>query len=138
MTPSVCACPDLTSGGAARFALIPTLLLRRHHVMHRPSRLVGPALHPESLIVEVVGDIDASNTGALCDHVDEFVAPGHRTVLDCSGVEFFALAGMRLLVDVDDRCRQLGLPWALITSEAVERVLTVAGAARRFPVVDQG
>lgn len=137
MTPSVCARPDLSSDGAARFAFVPTsLLLRRHRVTDRPQRGVRSALQPESLIVEIVGEVDASNIAALCDHVDEFVAAGHRTVLDCSGVEFFALAGLQLLIDVDDRCRQLGVPWTLITSGAVDRVLTVAGAARRFPHAD--
>jgi hypothetical protein len=50
---------------------------------------------------------------------------GNALLLDLGDVAFSAAQSISVLVAVDDACHSAGLPWALITSHAVDRVLRI-------------
>ncbi|WP_428342960.1 STAS domain-containing protein [Mycobacterium sp.] len=82
------------------------------------------------------GEIDASDI----DHVTAFAVRsalmGDALLLDTRDVEFFAVQGISLLNAVEKACRGLDLPWILVASSAVERVLRVSGQADALPMAN--
>jgi hypothetical protein len=55
-------------------------------------------------------------------------------LLDLSGVAFFAAQSISVLISVDDACRSAELPWALVPSHAVDRVLRISQDDDILPV----
>jgi hypothetical protein len=55
-------------------------------------------------------------------------------VLDLSGVNSFALAGISLLYILDDECRAAGMEWTLVASPAVMEVLPDDHDETLFPI----
>ena len=51
---------------------------------------------------------------------------GNALLLDLSGVKFFAAHAISLLVAVRAACDDAELPWAVVTSHAVDRVLRLS------------
>jgi anti-anti-sigma factor len=82
-------------------------------------------LHHLATLLTISGDIDARNIDRVSDYATRLVPVGNALLLDLSGVEFFAAQSISMLVAVDDTCRSAELPWALITSHAVDRVLRI-------------
>jgi anti-anti-sigma factor len=74
-------------------------------------------------VLTISGDIDARNIDRISTYATGLVAVGNALLLDLSSVGFFAAQGISVLIAVDDACRRVELPWALVTSHAVERVL---------------
>ena len=68
-------------------------------------------------------DIDARNTDRVSAYAARLVPVGNAFLLDLSGVGFFAAQSISVLVAVGDACGNAALPWALVTSHAVDRVL---------------
>jgi anti-anti-sigma factor len=73
----------------------------------------------------ISGDIDARNVDRVSVYATRLVPVGNALLLDLSGVDFFAAQSISMLVAVDETCRGAELPWALITSHAVDRVLRI-------------
>jgi hypothetical protein len=59
---------------------------------------------------------------------------GNVLLLDLRGVAFFAAHSISVLITVDDACHSAELPWALVTSRAVDRVLGISEDDDIFPV----
>jgi anti-anti-sigma factor len=74
-------------------------------------------------VLTIAGDIDARNIDRVSAYATGLVAVGNPLLLDLSSVVFLAAQGISVLIDVDDACRRVELPWALVTSHAVDRVL---------------
>jgi anti-anti-sigma factor len=77
-------------------------------------------------VLTITGDIDARNIDRVSVYATRLVAAGSALLLDLSGVGFFAAQGISVLIAVDDACRRVELPWALVTSHAVDRMLRLS------------
>ncbi len=87
-------------------------------------------------IITVRGELDASNAIAFADHVDACAASGSRLVLDLSPLEFFGTAGFSALHTINVRCANASARWALVSGDAVARLLRVCDPDHTLPVVD--
>lgn len=87
-------------------------------------------------VVTISGEIDVSNVEDVTAYAFRSVLVGNALLLDMSGVEFFGVRGISLFVALEHACRGTGLPWALITSPAVERVLRLSGQKDAMPVAN--
>jgi anti-anti-sigma factor len=74
-------------------------------------------------VVTIRGEIDAVNVGAVGEYIRRFVLASNPVVLDMSGVNPCAAAGISLLSAFDDECRAAGVEWTLVASPAVFEVL---------------
>lgn len=85
-------------------------------------------------MVTLSGEIDSSDIAAVTAYIVHSILMGNAVLLDMSGVKFFAVQGLSLLSAVERTCRYVGLPWILVASCAVERVLRVSGRAASLPM----
>jgi anti-anti-sigma factor len=85
-------------------------------------------------VVNISGEIDVSNVEQVTNFAVCSVAADDALLLDMTGVTFFGAQGISMLVTIEDICSQGELPWALVTSPAVERVLYLSGQATVLPV----
>jgi anti-anti-sigma regulatory factor len=58
---------------------------------------------------------------------------GNSLVLDLRGVDFFSARGISVLIAVDDACLTAEVPWALVPSRIVSRVLQLAACDSTLP-----
>ena len=87
-------------------------------------------------IITVQGDLDASNAAAFADHVEQCAATGAHLILDLSALKFFGTAGFSALHTINVRCANAASRWALVTGEAVSRLLRVCDPDHTLPVAD--
>ncbi|GAY18966.1 STAS domain-containing protein [Mycobacterium sp. shizuoka-1] len=85
-------------------------------------------------IITVQGELDASNAAAFADHVEECAVAGSRLILDLSALRFFGTAGFSALHTINVRCANASSRWALVTGEAVSRLLRVCDPDHTLPV----
>ncbi|WP_428342975.1 anti-sigma factor antagonist [Mycobacterium sp.] len=85
-------------------------------------------------IVDISGEIDVSNVEQVSDHAVCSALAGNALLLDMTGVGFFDAHGLSMLVGIEDICCASGLPWALVASPEVERVLYLSGLATVLPI----
>jgi anti-anti-sigma factor len=86
-------------------------------------------------VVKISGDIGVSNVEQVTDHAVCSALAGNALLLDMTGVNFFGAPGLSMLVTIEDISCSSGLPWALLTSPAVERVLYLSGQDGTLPIV---
>jgi hypothetical protein len=68
------------------------------------------------------------------EHVCRWLPSADRAlVLDLSGVDFLGVEGLRVLVNIGQQCQRTGLPWAMITSGAIQRLLRIADSIHPIP-----
>jgi anti-anti-sigma factor len=82
---------------------------------------------PESLVVAVHGEIDASNCARLADYVERHATIAGTLVIDTSGVDFFGAPAMAVLHRVDHCCEGSGVRWRLVAGPALRRVMRACG-----------
>lgn len=90
--------------------------------------------HGDVIVISIKGEIDSTNWQPVEGFVRAFVRDGQPIVLDLSALEFLCAAGAVALLDFDAECRRAELPWALVTSVAVERAVRVVSASLGLPV----
>jgi hypothetical protein len=90
----------------------------------------GPPSQDELLAI----DRDGVKVWAHCDRLVTVVSVSGD--IDMSSVDFIAVQGISLLITVENTCRSIGLPWALVTSRAVERVLRHSKQRDALPVAN--
>ena len=76
----------------------------------------------------------ACNADRLSDHVDDLVTPNRPLIVDLWGVDFFGADGFRALVRIAEKCQRTGVRWALVTGEAVDRLLAITHSNYRLPI----
>jgi anti-sigma B factor antagonist len=98
---------------------------------------LGPGGGPGQTVVTVTGDVDMHSEGRLRDALNEAgPAPGGRVVVDLSGVEFMASAGVHVLLDVAGQFEQAGSALVLVAPHPmVARVLALTRADELIPTV---
>jgi anti-anti-sigma factor len=74
-------------------------------------------------VVTISGNVDAANGDRVQGFATRLVLVGNALILDLSGVDFFAARGISVLIAVDDACRTAEVPWALVPSRMVSRLL---------------
>ena len=84
-------------------------------------------------VVSIRGDIDAVNVDRVSEYIRRFIHGGNPIVLDLSGVNLFAMAGISLLHLVDEECRAAGVEWTLVASPAVVELLADGYDEDMFP-----
>lgn len=87
-------------------------------------------------IITVEGELDASNATQFADHVELCADDGVKLVLDLSTLEFFGTAGFSALHTINVRCAHVGSRWALVTGDAVARLLRVCDRDNALPVAE--
>ena len=85
-------------------------------------------------VVNISGEVDVSNVEQVTDHAVCSALAGNALLLDMTDVNFFGAHGVSMLFNIEDICCRSELPWALVTSPAVERVLYLSGQASILPV----
>jgi anti-anti-sigma factor len=101
------------------------------HTTDSPVARGGPGVgvrlysypRPSATVIEVSGEIDASNDQLVTDYFADFIYVGHPLVLDLSGVDFLGTAGFDAILQFDDECRRAQRHWALVGSDAVKILL---------------
>lgn len=86
-------------------------------------------------VVTVSGDVDATNIARVTADVTRLVEVGNALLVDLSGVGFFAAHSLSALLAIDSACQHAELPWALITSHAVNRALRLSECGEIVPTV---
>jgi anti-anti-sigma factor len=99
----------------------------RPHVRLSASRIGS------STVVAAVGDVDAGNADDLAAYITNQLGDRNRLLLDLSGLDFFAIQGFSVLHDVDLTCTQRGIPWILVPSAEVSRVLRICDSRATLP-----
>lgn len=113
----------------------------RHVTSGRPGMSLRSHFQPGMLIVQVRGAIEASNASRLSDHVTDLANPDRPLILDLRGVSFINDDGFYALVRIAEYSHRTGMRWALVTSAAVDRLLSVTPSTYRLPIaasVDEG
>jgi len=87
-------------------------------------------------IITVEGELDASNANQFADYVEQIAARGGRLVLDLSLLDFFGTAGFSALHTINVRCAHTEARWALVTGDAVSRLLRVCDPDSALPIAD--
>jgi anti-anti-sigma factor len=97
---------------------------------------LSPGPGPGQTVVTVTGDVDMHSQSGLRDALIEAGAvPGTRVVLDLSGVEFMASAGVQVLLDGASQFETAGGALVLVGPQPmVARVLSLTQADQLIPV----
>ncbi|MCX2929526.1 anti-anti-sigma factor [Mycobacterium sp. CVI_P3] len=74
-------------------------------------------------VVAVSGRIDSANVDDVTGYAKRLILADMPFVLDLSGVSSFTPQSIRLLCDIDDICASVGVEWAVVASDAVNRRL---------------
>ena len=85
-------------------------------------------------IITVTGELDASNSTEFANQVEQCADEGVRLVLDMSSLDFFGTAGFSALHTINVRCAHSGARWALVSGEAVARLLRVCDRDNVLPI----
>ncbi len=89
---------------------------------------------PGTTIVQVHGAVEACNATRLSDYVDDLASAARPLILDLRGVDFFSGDGFRALVRIAEKSHRTGMRWALVTGDAVDRLLRTTDSYFRLPI----
>lgn len=98
-----------------------------------PEPITSRELGPATVLLTVVGDVDAAEAPAHFDRVIHLMSGYSQLVLDLSGVSFFGTAGYSLLHRLDVFCARASVDWALVVGSEVTRLLRVCDPDHRLP-----
>ncbi|TAM68266.1 STAS domain-containing protein [Mycobacterium sp.] len=99
-----------------------------------PGMSLRTHFQPGMLIVQARGAIEAGNAARLSDHITDLANPGRPLILDLRGVNFMNDDGFYVLVRIAECSHRTGMRWALVASEAVDRLLSVTPSTYRLPI----
>jgi anti-anti-sigma factor len=91
---------------------------------------------PLFTVVRLSGELDVCDVEPVSAYAASSAMMSAAILLDMEGIRFFAVQGISLLYEVDEFCRCIDVPWALVASRAVERVLRVSGQADAMPIAN--
>lgn len=93
---------------------------------------------PRSYVLEVYGELDVHTAALLESRIEEAESsPADRVLVDLSGVDFMASAGMKVLADAAARSRANGHRLALLRApDPVHFMLDEVGLAGHLPFRD--
>jgi anti-anti-sigma factor len=90
----------------------------------------------DACVIRAAGELDFSTADRLRARLDAARADGVTTLVDLAGVNFVDAAGLRVLLDAARDSDKHEWPWFIVRpSSAVLRLIELAGAASRLPLV---
>jgi anti-anti-sigma factor len=94
-------------------------------------------IHDDWTICGVTGDVTIFTTYALREYLlDALNAPGHRILVDLSGVTSMDTNGLAVLIFIRRTALRLGGTLALFApTQRIRRLLTSSGLSTAFPVI---
>ncbi len=96
-------------------------------------RLANRRLRSLVAVISVHGHIDASNAETLTEYTLEHLMRCRGLILDLRGLDFFATEGFSALHRVSVCCARAGIGWAVVSGEAVSRVLRIGDPEGLLP-----
>jgi len=97
------------------------------------TRLASRRLRSSVTVISAHGHIDASNAGTLTEHTLGHLMRCRGLILDLHGLDFFGTDGFSALHRVSVCCARAGLGWAVVSGEAVSRVLRIGDPQGLLP-----
>jgi anti-anti-sigma factor len=94
---------------------------------------------PERYVLEVYGELDVHTAGLLESRIEDAESSSTpRLLVDLSGVDFMASAGLNVLVDANVRASGNGHALALLRppDDVMHRILEEVGTAAHLPFED--
>ena len=85
---------------------------------------------PDTVVVTIHGEIDASNSAALARYVERRLGAAEKLVLDLQTVQFFAASGFAALTHLNVVCERAGVRWSILPGPHVDRLRSAPGTAR--------
>lgn len=85
-------------------------------------------------VITIRGELDAVNVDRVDEYIRRLILAENPLVLDVTGVNAFAPAGISLLYLVDEYSRAAGVEWTLVARPAVLALLTNDDGEAVFPV----
>ncbi|HEX5252909.1 MAG TPA: STAS domain-containing protein [Mycobacterium sp.] len=87
-------------------------------------------------VVEVTGDIDATNIDRFYEYSNRFVGEAPGLILDLSRVDFLCARAISILMSIDNDCRSAGTSWAIVGGPFVRRLLQLGDPCEGLPTAD--
>jgi anti-anti-sigma factor len=85
-------------------------------------------------VVTIRGEIDDANVDRISEYARRLILAENPLILDLSDVDSFAATGISLFYTVEEDCREAGLEWMLIPSNAVSARLRDYDDETTFPI----
>src|SRR4029077_13662173 len=89
------------------------------------TRLAHRRLRSSVAVISAQGHIDASNADTLTEYTLGHLMGCRGLILDLRGLDFFGTEGFSALHRVSVCCARAGTGWAVVSGEAVSRVLRI-------------
>ncbi len=89
---------------------------------------------PQATVVTFSGEVDAFNAGCITAYTRCFNSTHGALIVDLRCVEFFSLAGLQTLLQLDEERKQAASAWALLPSRAVSRLMRHCSSEVKLPI----
>ena len=97
------------------------------------ARLASRRLRSSVAVISALGHIDASNADTLTEYTVGHLMRCRGLILDLRGLDFFGTEGFSALHRVSVCCARAGIDWAVVSGEAVSRVLRIGDPEGLLP-----
>jgi anti-anti-sigma factor len=97
------------------------------------TRLANRRLRSSVAVVSAHGHIDASNADTLTEYTLGHLMRCRGLILDLRDLDFFGTEGFSALHRVSVCCARTGIGWAVVSGEAVSRVLRIVDPQGLLP-----
>lgn len=106
--------------------------------IHRRGRAVFTSqdLSDARVLIDVRGEIDATNRHALGRFVQHHTRVSKQLVLDLTAVDFFGSQGFTALYYVSVHCARRDVDWMVVGGRSVLRILRICDPDGELPVVE--
>ncbi len=99
----------------------------------RTARLVSRRLRSSVAVISAHGGIDASNADTLTEYTLGHLTCCRGVILDLRDLDFFGTEGFSALHRVSVGCARAGIGWAVVSGEAVSRMLRIGDPQGLLP-----
>jgi anti-anti-sigma factor len=117
------------------FTVVPqTPASKTHRQIKTPRVRLSVSQISSSTVIAVVGDVDAANAHDVAATVMTHLHNCTQLLLDLSELEFLAVQGYSWIRDINTTCVQRAIPWALVPSAEVSRVINLCDPGGTLPL----
>ena len=99
----------------------------------RTARLASRRLRSSVAVISAHGGIDASNADTLTEYTLGHLMRCRGLILDLRDLDFFGTEGFSALHRVSVCCARAGIGWAVVSGDAVSRVLRIGDPEGLLP-----
>jgi anti-anti-sigma factor len=97
------------------------------------TRLASRRLKSSVAVISAHGHVDASNADTVTGYTLGHLMRCRGLILDLRGLDFFGTEGFSALHRVSVCCARAGIAWAVVSGEAVSRVLRIVDPQGLLP-----